>query len=87
VDRETVVADYLRTTELNASGRDYMIGSLSARVAEPDVILPLIEARKEYLLAGFHEVEQRYGGMDGYMREGLGLDDDVIESMRVNLLV
>jgi protein-tyrosine phosphatase len=87
VDRDTVVADYLRTTELNASSRDYMISTMSDRITEPDVILPLIEAREEYLLAGFDEADQCYGGMDGYLRDGLGLSDEVFASLRANLLV
>jgi protein-tyrosine phosphatase len=87
VDRDTIMADYLRTTELNATGRDYMMSTLSARITQPDVILPLLEARAEYLLAGFDEADQRYGGMDGYLRDGLGLDEAVFTSLRANLLV
>lgn len=86
VDRETVVRDYLRTTELNALSRDYLVTSLSSLVTDSAVILPLLEAREEYLLAGFSEADQRYGGMDGYLREGLGLDDDVFAALRTNLL-
>jgi protein-tyrosine phosphatase len=86
VDRDTIMADYLRTTELNASGRDYMLSTLSGRITQPDVILPLIEARAEYLQAGFDEADKVYGGMDGYLREGLGLDDDVLAALRANLL-
>jgi protein tyrosine/serine phosphatase len=68
--RDTVMADYLRTTELNATGRDYMITTMSARVEEPEIILPLLEARAEYLDAAFAEADLRYGGMEGYVREG-----------------
>ena len=87
VDRDTVLADYLRTTELNASGRDYMLSNLSERIASPDVVLPLIEARVEYLQAAFDEADSRFGGMDGYLRDGLGLDDAVLASLRANLLI
>src|SRR6185369_11725319 len=86
VSRETVMADYLRTTELNATGRDYMITTISARVAEPEIILPLLEARAEYLEAAFAEADLRYGGMEGYVREGLGLDEAALASLRANLL-
>jgi protein-tyrosine phosphatase len=86
VDRGTVMSDYLRTTELNATGRDYMITTLSARVEEPEIILPLLEARREYLEAAFAEADLRYGGMDGYLRDGLGLDDSVLAALRANLL-
>jgi protein-tyrosine phosphatase len=86
VDRDTVMADYLRTTELNATGRDYMITTMSARVEEPEIILPLLEARAEYLEAAFAEADLRYGGMEGYVREGLGLDEAALASLRANLL-
>jgi protein-tyrosine phosphatase len=87
VDRETVMADYLRTTELNASGRDYMLSTLSAQLADPHVVRPLLEARAEYLEAAFDEADLRYGGMTGYLRDGLGVDDAVLDSLRTNLLV
>ena len=86
VDRDTVMADYLRTTELNASGRDHMISTISARVESPEIILPLLEARAEYLEAAFVEADRRYGGMDGYLRVGLGLDDTVLAALHANLL-
>jgi protein-tyrosine phosphatase len=86
VDRDTVMADYQRTTQLNADGRDYMMSTISARVAEPSIILPLLEARQEYLEAAFDEADRRFGGMDGYLRDGLGLTDAELTALRVNLL-
>lgn len=87
VDRETIMADYLRTTELNTGSRDYMLSTVTGKISDPAVILPLLEARAEYLEAGFDEADQRYGGMEAYLRDGLGLTDDELGSLRANLLV
>jgi protein-tyrosine phosphatase len=86
VDRPTIVADYLRTNELNASGRDYVITTMAARVDDTSVVLPMLEAREEYLLAAFDQADVSYGGMAGYVRDGLALEPAVLAAIRANLL-
>ncbi len=86
VDRETIVTDYLRTQELNAVGRDVTLATMANRVDQPEILLPLLEVRIEYLEAAFLEADRSYGGMDGYLREGLGLTDDDLERLRAALL-
>jgi protein-tyrosine phosphatase len=86
VDRDTIVADYMRTAELNAVGRDYTMTSMASRIDQPEILLPLLEVRLEYLEAAFLEADQCYGGMDGYLRDGLGLTDDDLERLRGVLL-
>jgi protein-tyrosine phosphatase len=56
------------------------------RVAHPEVLLPLFEARLEYLTVAYREVERVYGGMDGYLRDGLEVDDETADSLRELLL-
>jgi protein-tyrosine phosphatase len=50
------------------------------------VILPMLQARAAYLDAAFAQAQLSYGTMDGYLREGLGADDALLESLRANLL-
>jgi protein-tyrosine phosphatase len=87
VDRPTVMADYLRTNELNADGNAFVLSRLANRVDDPSVLVPLLEARREYLEAAFARAEESYGGMDGYLREGLGLSDEARQTLRAALLV
>jgi protein-tyrosine phosphatase len=86
VDRDSIRADYLLTNELNAAGNAHIIAQVGARLADPAALAPLLEARLEYLDAAFDQAEDSYGGMDGYVREGLGLDEAVLDALRDNLL-
>jgi protein-tyrosine phosphatase len=35
-----------------------------------------------YLEAAQDEVEQRYGSLEGYLRDGLGLEPETLEALR-----
>jgi protein-tyrosine phosphatase len=85
VDREVIVEDYLRTNDLNAKSTEYLLSTFADRVPDPTVLLPLFEARREYLDAAFAEVD-RLGGVQPYLRDALDLDDAVTEALRANLL-
>jgi protein-tyrosine phosphatase len=86
VDRHTVAADYLRTNAFNEAGNAYMLSTLADRVDDPSVLVPLLEARQEYLDAAFDEADRRFGGMDGYLRDGLAVDDPTMTALRTHLL-
>jgi protein-tyrosine phosphatase len=86
VSRADVLADYARTNELNAASNEFLLTVLAKRIDHPEAAIPLLEARPEYLEAGLDEADQRFGGMDGYLREGLGLDDTILSALRANLL-
>jgi protein-tyrosine phosphatase len=89
VDRATIREDYLQTNADNAALQQILVDLLVARRPEVDmaVIRPMLEARPEYLDAGYAEVERRYGSFDAYLRTGLGLDDRVLDALRTQLLV
>jgi protein-tyrosine phosphatase len=53
---------------------------------DPGVLRPVLEAAPEYLDAAFGQVEHDFGTMDGYLRTGLGLDEDVIARLRRRLV-
>ncbi len=86
VDRAGVVEDYLRTTELTRSSIAFVLDRLRGRVDDPAVVLPLLEAREEYLMAALAEVTREYADLDGYLRRGLDLDDATLAALRTNLL-
>lgn len=86
VDRDTIVADYLRTNELNAPVVERALAKLNGWLPDPAAIRPLFEARVEYLHAAFDEAEAAYGGMDGYLRDGLAIDADTVAALRATLL-
>lgn len=87
VDRSLIVSDYLHTNELNAAANREVLSRVAQRVPEPELLLPLLEARLEYLDTAFAEVDRVFGGIDGYVREGLGLDEATVAALRANLLL
>jgi protein-tyrosine phosphatase len=88
VGRDTIVADYLATNDFSRATNVAIMDAMRARgrVAHPEVLLPLFEARQEYLTAAYDEVDRGYGGMTGYLRDGLGVDDDTVDAIRELLL-
>jgi protein-tyrosine phosphatase len=88
VDRDTVVADYLATNDYSRATNMAILDAMRARgrVAHPEVLLPLFEARPEYLAAAYGEVDRAYGGMAGYVRDGLGVADEMVDGLRERLL-
>jgi protein-tyrosine phosphatase len=86
VDRDQILADYLRTNELNATTVAHLLATLADRLPDPTVLPPLLEARADYLHAAFDEVDGVHGGLARYLRDGLGVDDGSLAQLRANLL-
>jgi protein-tyrosine phosphatase len=86
VDHDQILADYLRTNDLNETAVAHLVAAVADRVPDPTVLKPLLEARAEYLLAAFDEVDRAHGGVDRYLRTGLGVDEDMLAALRTNLL-
>ncbi|GGZ41317.1 tyrosine-protein phosphatase [Streptomyces poonensis] len=88
VEREAILADYL---ESNAKHRRYKVrrSSTAASAYSPEVmelLSPLFDARAEYLQAAFDAIEEKWGGADAYLEQGLGLTPEVRERLRERLL-
>ncbi|MFI6264134.1 tyrosine-protein phosphatase [Micromonospora sp. NPDC051006] len=88
VDEATIRAEYLRNNVLTESLRAVIVESMRRRQPELDVeaVLPVLEVRPEYLDAAYSEVRRVHGSFEAYLRDGLGLDDEVIEALRTQLL-
>ena len=86
VDRDQVIADYLMTEQLNAGSNEYLLTVLADRMPDPLAARPLLEARREYIEAAFAEADAIFGGMDGYLRDGLDLDESTLTALRSHLL-
>lgn len=83
VPRETIIEDYLLTNfyrqEEDAENLKRMM-SVLPELAEG--IAEARQARREYILAAFDEIDTKYGGVDSYVRHVLGLSEEQIESLR-----
>ena len=59
---------------------------LSLFRTDPELLRPLLEARRVYLEAAFTAIEQQHGSFDVYLREALGVDDDERAALQALLL-
>ncbi|MFD6420042.1 tyrosine-protein phosphatase [Streptomyces sp. NPDC060194] len=88
VEREAIEADYL---ESNAKHRRYKVhrspdaaDGMSPEVME--LLSPLFEARAAYLHAAFDAIEEKWGGVETYLAEGLRLSPATRAKLRATLL-
>ena len=89
VSEETVFEDYLATNHYRADFAAFVLRWIrlySFFRTNPESLIPLLEARREYLQASIDEMNERYGSVDGYLRDGLGVTDELRASLRKNLL-
>jgi protein-tyrosine phosphatase len=86
-DRDTVYADYELTNEVSASGNESLLGAIAtSRGVDADMLRPVLVASPRYLDEAFAAVDAEFGGVDGYLRDGLGLHDEDVDRLRERLL-
>ncbi|MFC0598633.1 tyrosine-protein phosphatase [Streptomyces palmae] len=88
VDRDAIEADYLESA---ARHHRYKVWRTSTAedAMSPEVMElldPLFDARVEYLAAAYAAIEEMWGGVEGYLRQGLGMDAATRERLHDRLL-
>ncbi len=88
VSPDDVMADYLLTNRYSAEVIEKIAAGAAAERGENigEAARVLAGVFPEALTAAFDEVDSRYGGFDGYVRTGLGIDDVVIARLRDKLV-
>ncbi|WDZ84244.1 tyrosine-protein phosphatase [Micromonospora cathayae] len=88
VDEAAIRADYLRHNELTVSLREVLLEAMCRRRPEldPAAVGPVLEVRAEYLDAAYDEVTRVHGSFGAYLRDGLGMTDELVSAVRANLL-
>ncbi|MCI4061675.1 tyrosine-protein phosphatase [Micromonospora sp. R77] len=88
VDDAAIRDDYLRHNELTVSLREVLLDAMTRRQPDldPAAVRPVLEVRPEYLDAAYDEVLRVHGSFGAYLRDGLGVTDELIEDLRDTLL-
>lgn len=88
VPREVIEQDYLDTNlVLDEMQKGFKaIGYTIPAHIDRDVVNAMYEARVEYIQAYFNEIESRYGSVDTYLMEALGLTNEDIAVLKNHLL-
>ena len=74
VPRDQVMEDYLRSNDYIIPMYKKVIDGFVAAGGEERIPLAILGVKEEYLDAAFDEMEKRYGTIEKYFSEGLGID-------------
>jgi protein-tyrosine phosphatase len=88
VERDLVEADYLLTNERSRGTREKYLGLVAEHLG-PDRVAtfePTMVADADYLAAAYRQAEESHGSLDGYLRDGLGLDAEGLRTLRDRLV-
>ena len=79
VPRETIIEDYLLSNENQISANKLSNGAVTGGMEITPEMLKmfavLTKVHKEYLEAFFATIDAKFGGTEGYLKQGLGLTD------------
>lgn len=64
-----------------------ILDSFAEAGGDARLLSPIFEVDVDYLSSAVTEMTELFGGIDGYFQDGLGLDREVIDTIRRNLLV
>lgn len=85
---EEIERDYLVTNQRSAGTREKYLGLVAEHLGPEKVptFEPTMVADVDYLRTAKAQAEETYGSLEGYLRDGLGLDADDLTALRTRLL-
>ncbi|OZG26161.1 protein-tyrosine-phosphatase [Williamsia sp. 1138] len=86
VDRSDIYHDYLLTNDQLVPALRPIFDQFAAAGGDPDLLLPVLGVERSYLETAFSEMEEAFGDIEGYFRQGLGVDDSVPTALRARLV-
>ena len=88
VPREQVLRDYLLSNDFHRTGYQKLRYDLAKTgiVADPDLLLPVLEQSPTYLAAAFEEAERRYGSFGAFVTHGLQVGKSALGELRQAML-
>ena len=82
VPADVVMEDYLRSNDyILPMYREVIEGAVATGVEE-EIPLSILGVKKEYLEAAFDEMESKYGTIEKYFSDGLGIDEEQQEAIK-----
>jgi protein-tyrosine phosphatase len=85
VPEDVVVADYLRSNEAQAL-RMASVTRSAATGLDPGLLEPLVLVHVDYISTSLAALEEYWGGIDGYLGGGLGVDATLRSQLRSVML-
>jgi protein-tyrosine phosphatase len=85
VPEPTVVEHYLESN-LHRRDRGTRLAELAEQGLDPEILQPFLDVREEYKRAALDAVQQHWGGIDGYIHDGLKISEAELERFRSRML-
>lgn len=86
VPDDVVMQDYLRSNDYILPEYQATIDKFVGIGVEKDILLSILGVRPEYLAASFQEMRDKYGSIENYFDEGLGMDVAGQQALRERFL-
>ncbi|MDQ0982815.1 tyrosine-protein phosphatase [Streptomyces sp. V2I9] len=85
--RATVRADFLRVDPAVRAALAPQVARFLEGGGDPSLAAAITEVRPHHLDAALDAMDERWGGLDGYVRDGLRVPDSVLERLRDGLVI
>ncbi|MCI2958704.1 tyrosine-protein phosphatase [Agromyces atrinae] len=86
VDPDDVLADYLETNADLLPALAPVLDAAAAQGVDRELLIPVLGVRGEYLDAALDEMRSRFGDIEGYARDGLGLTTEQLDALRARFV-
>jgi protein-tyrosine phosphatase len=83
---EATVIDHYLESNLHRRDRTGRLAEFEAAGFDPEILQPFFDVREEYKRAALDAVEEHWGGIDNYLRDGLRITDDELARFRARML-
>ncbi|MEO9326569.1 tyrosine-protein phosphatase [Gordonia aurantiaca] len=87
VGRDDVYRDYLLTNERLVPALKPIFDGFAAAGGDPELLVPVLGVDEVYLDAAFAEVTSRFGGMEAYFAQALGIGESDQAKLRDRFLL
>ncbi|MFF4529846.1 tyrosine-protein phosphatase [Streptomyces sp. NPDC001407] len=81
-DEATVQEEYLSVNPAVRAAFAPLIDRFTEAGGDPEISDAILGVRPAYLAAALEEMERAYGGVEAYVRDGLGVPDDAVDRIR-----
>jgi protein-tyrosine phosphatase len=83
---ETTIIEHYLESNLHRRDRGGRLAEFEAAGLDPEILEPFFGVREEYKRAALDAVEEHWGGIEGYLHDGLGITDDELARFRARML-
>ncbi|MEH6376807.1 tyrosine-protein phosphatase [Streptomyces sp. KLMMK] len=85
-DEEAVRAEYLAVNPAVRTAFTPLIDRFTTAGGDPEIADAILGVRSAYLTAALEEMDRAHGGVEAYVRDGLGLPDGAVDRIRARCI-